>query len=219
MENNDTHKHSAQIQESTSTTTSIPTEIASPEKESSFGPVFEKWEEELHKLKDDFSRQQQQNGQLIEEVSTILNSFSKTAEQTEQKINLLHEKLNNKTKDNIELLGIFVTLFTFISVSASVALQIKSVYHASLFISVFCLCLFAFLHVFHNFIQASEPQRGFQKLCGICMLVFFVVIMLGVFCWQTEQKRASTETHATASLKVADSSTPQLDMAASTKTK
>ena len=219
MENNDTQKHSPQIQESTSTTTSIPTEIASAEKESSFGPVFEKWEEELHKLKDDFAKQQQQTKQMIKEVSTILNSFSETAELTEKKINLLHKKLNNKTKDNIELLGIFVTLFTFISVSASVALQIKSVYHASLFISVFCLCLFAFLHVFHDFIQASDPQRGFKKLCGICFLVFLIAVIMGGFCWKGEREKSSTETYATASLKEENSLTPQLNVATSTKMK
>lgn len=201
-----------------SSTSSIPPVVPS----SSLQEEFLFWKERIKEISDDY----QQFKEQVVQLAAITAERQELAEKANieqmrlsNRIKHIERNLSRQTKNNIELLGIFVTLFTFISVSASVALQIKNVYHASLFISVFCLCLFAFLHVFHNFIQASEPQRGFKKLCGICMLVFFVVIILGTFCWQTEQKRVSTETYATASLKVKNSLTPQLNVATSTKTK
>ena len=201
-----------------SSTSSIPPVVPS----SSLQEEFLFWKERIKEISDDY----QQFKEQVVQLAAITAERQELAEKANieqmhlsNRIKHIERNLSRQTKNNIELLGIFVTLFTFISVSASVALQIKNVYHASLFISVFCLCLFAFLHVFHNFIQASEPQRGFKKLCGICMLVFFVVIILGTFCWQTEQKRVSTETYATASLKVKKSLTPQLNVATSTKTK
>lgn len=210
MENKD-----GQIESSTS---SIPPVIPSPSLPEEF--IF--WKNRIQEISDDYQHFKEQ----VEQLAAISDERQKLAEEANIKqvhlsnrIKQIERNLSRQTKNNIELLGIFVTLFTFISVSASVALQIKSVYHASLFISVFCLCLFAFLHVFHDFIQASDPQRGFKKLCGICFLVFLIAVIMGGFCWKGEREKSSTETYATASLKEENSSTPQLNVATSTKMK
>ena len=210
MENKD-----GQIESSTS---SMPPVIPSP----SLPEEFLFWKNRIQEISDDYQHFKEQ----VEQLAAISDERQKLAEEANIKqvylsnrIKQIERNLSRQTKNNIELLGIFVTLFTFISVSASVALQIKGVYHASLFISVFCLCLFAFLHVFHNFIQASDPQRGFKKLCGICFLVFLIAVIMGGFCWKGEREKSSTETHATASLKGENSLTPQLNVATPTKMK
>lgn len=171
-----------------SLTSSITSEIPSPSLEEDF--AF--WKKKIKEISDDYQQFKENIAQLmaaIDEKQKLADASKKQQEKLANKIKQIERNLSRQTKNNIELLGIFVTLFTFISVSASVALQIKNVYHASLFISVFCLCLFAFLHVFHNFIQANEPQRGVKKLCGICFLVFLVVIIMGGFCWKVERNR------------------------------
>lgn len=171
-----------------SLTSSISSEVPSPSLEKDF--IF--WKQRINEISKDYQQFKENVGQLmaaVDERQKLADASKKQQEHLSNKIKQIERSLSRQTKNNIELLGIFVTLFTFISVSASVALQIKNVYHASLFISVFCLCLFAFLHVFHNFIQASEPQRGFKKLCTICSLVFLVVIIMGGLCWRAERNK------------------------------
>ncbi len=201
-----------------SSTSSIPPVIPSPSLPEEF--IF--WKNRIQEISDDYQQFKENVAQLtaaIDEKQKLADASKKQQEKLSNKIKQIERNLSRQTKNNIELLGIFVTLFTFISVSASVALQIRGVYHASLFISVFCLCLFAFLHVFHDFIQASDPQRGFKKLCGICFLVFLIAVIMGGFCWKEEREKSSTETYATASLKEENLSTSQLNVATSTKMK
>lgn len=162
MENKD-----GQIESSTS---SIPPVIPSPSLPEEF--IF--WKKKIEEIVSDYQELKENVRQIIaitDERQKLAEKSKTEQEQLAKKIKKIERSLARQTKDNIELLGIFVTLFTFISVSASTLLQFKTVYNAIFFLLAFCFCLLLFLHMFHIILRN-------EKIGTKCWIVFYIVVLL-----------------------------------------
>lgn len=131
-----------------------------------------------------------------------IDGIRKSLVEAEQKQNSLKKELDNEskrhTKESVEILGIFISLFTFISVSVSIALQFNTVFHAAFILMVFLTGLMCFVYLFHHVL--NHKHRPLKKLYyfnrrfslkifllhhwrtgGYCFLIPFVLaILLGL---------------------------------------
>ena len=125
-----------------------------------------------------------------------LNPLHEGLKDAKKQIASLQDDLYKQTRNSLEFFGIFATLFTFISVSASTVLQFRNVFHSVFFLAAFCFCLLFFLHLFHMIVQKG-------KLGTYAWIVFYVVILLvcgigGSLCYYYGNKLPSTLTEDTA---------------------
>lgn len=173
-----------------STTSSSSTDSFLPENSPSVeNTQFEFWKNKLNELENTIKQQSSQIEQVNEknaESLVMIQESEQIVKNLRKEVSKISGDVKKHTKENIELLGIFVALFTFISVSSSVALQIKGIYHAAFFISVFCLCLFSFLHFLHSLLQENEGYVWKKVWCVFCGLLVLITIGLGWLCWNFE---------------------------------
>jgi len=139
---------------------------------------YKKIQEDINRLNkkiEDFSKNEEQ-------YSTIIDNLKK--EQAELKKNY-DEALNDSQKKIIETMGVFVALFTFISISTTTLLNFQNIYNSLFFLSAFTLILTSFLGVFH-FILTKELK--FKDLSIILVIPFFCTICFGIICFFKDPK-------------------------------
>ena len=101
----------------------------------------------------------------------------------------LTEKIEKEAKRGqvkiIESIGIFVAIFTFISVSSDTFLKFESIYNALFFLSIFTIILTSFIIVFH-FILNIDSDEGLQikKLLKVlsCLIIPFSLVAIVIYC-------------------------------------
>ncbi len=108
-------------------------------------------------------------GAMIKETLNKTNETQKAWRKIEDKqkdlssrFEELENRENEQTRNNIEILGVFITLFTFISVSVSIVLQFETVYHAAFVLMVFLTGLMCFIYMFHHVL--NHKHRPLKKL-------------------------------------------------------
>lgn len=74
----------------------------------------------------------------------------------------LEKREKEQTRNNIEILGLFITFFTFISVSVSIILQLKTVFHAAFVLMVLLTGLMVFLYFFHHLLH--HEHKPLEKI-------------------------------------------------------
>ncbi len=102
---------------------------------------------------------------FTEAISDIKKSLDEAKKQQNDLKNELAEESKRHTKESIEILGVFITLFTFISVSVSIALQFNTVFHAAFILMVFLTGLMCFVYMFHHVLN--------HKHCPLKKLYYF----------------------------------------------
>ena len=127
---------------------------------------------ELEKQIGTINKDKQELEKKINEISNKTNEVIQTSHKAKQEIRKMSREVQVTERKSIEFLGIFVTLFTFISVSASTVLQFKNVLHSNFFLASFCFCLLLFLHLFHLVLRN-------EKLGKLCWGVFYFIALLG----------------------------------------
>lgn len=106
-------------------------------------------------------------------------AISKSLDEAKQQQDNLKKELDNEskrhTKESVEILGIFITLFTFISVSTSIVLQLKTVFHAAFVLMVLLTGLMTFLYLFHHLLHHEhKPLEEMQYEQGKSRIITFI---------------------------------------------
>lgn len=99
-----------------------------------------------------------------------IDELNKKTEEVNKKADNIDKKVGDAQSQYIEILGIFVSLFTFISISTTTLLNFQNIYSALFFLSVFLFCLVSFLVVFH-FILREQLGWAWLFVVGIPLIV------------------------------------------------
>jgi len=106
----------------------------------------------------------------IQELEKKNNDVIEMSRKAKKEMGRMSREVKVTERKSLEFLGIFVTLFTFISVSASTVLQFKNVHHSVFFLASFCFCLLLFLHLFHLVLRN-------EKIGKKCWVVFYIIAL------------------------------------------
>ena len=93
----------------------------------------------------------QEKVKSMDGFSEAIYGIQNAVKEAQGKVDKLNQESQQRTKENIEILGIFITFFTFISVSTSIILQLKTVFHAAFVLMVLLTGLMVFLYLKYNF--------------------------------------------------------------------
>lgn len=140
--------------------------------------IFEKLQLQIVKLEKRIEENDQQKKQLeqqIQQTDERTNQLLQTSNNAKKDIKRMSREVKITERKSLEFLGIFVTLFTFISVSASALLQFKTVYHSIFFLLSFCFCLLLFLHLFHLILRN-------EKIGKKSWTVFYFIVLASCVC-------------------------------------
>lgn len=104
------------------------------------------------------------------------------------------EKIEESQKKIIETMGVFVALFTFISISTNILLKFQNIYSALFFLSTFAFILTVFLFVFHFILSIKEGESVLKNFAWAISIPALVAIIFGIilFC-QKEKNNASVD--------------------------
>ena len=167
MEKSDNKNNAIQHQEDISTASeesgSLNTSISS----SSLGKTAEKYRYELlsQKIADDFRKQQVEiNRRNKEFQEKYLESFKKEyKDDVAQKTKDLEDKIENSKLSVIETLGMFIALFTFISVDFQVFKSYRDPMAISALTAILIGAIFLFIVVFDYFILQARKVRKTEE--------------------------------------------------------
>ncbi len=143
---------------------------------------YKKIQKTISKLNKKIDDETKKFSKFETQYSTIINDLK--GEQLELKRNY-DEALNNSQKKLIETMGVFVALFTFISISTTTLLNFQNIYNSLFFLSAFALILTSFLGIFH-FILTKE--LNFKDLSLIIVVPFLCTICFGIICFFKDPK-------------------------------
>ena len=85
---------------------------------------------------------------LIGDLEKFKKGIEKGIDESNKKIQDQDSKITNQSNKNIEILALFATFFTFISVNVQVFSNLKNLYQSLIFVFFFGLILIAFLMLF-----------------------------------------------------------------------
>lgn len=106
----------------------------------------------------------------IKELERKNNDVIEMSRKAKKEMGRMSREVKVTERKSLEFLGIFVTLFTFISVSASTVLQFKNVHHSVFFLASFCFCLLLFLHLFHVVLRNEKIEKK-------CWVIFYIIAL------------------------------------------
>lgn len=128
----------------------------------------------------------QEKVKSMDGFSEAIYGIQNAVKEAQGKVDKLNQESQQRTKENIEILGIFITFFTFISVSTSIILQLKTVFHAAFVLMVLLTGLMVFLYFFHHLLHHEhKPLEAIPYKKGECHFWTFMKFQwkTGNFCY------------------------------------
>lgn len=124
----------------------------------------------------------------IQGILDVVNSVKKESMETAEKISIktAKEKTNEILKENLpkytETLGVFVALFTFVSIQVQVFSKVSSLGNAIIFTFLIFLCMIGFLFMLHWVISIKSGSIKESVASTLIPLVSLsIVILTGFF--------------------------------------
>ncbi|MDD6153416.1 MAG: hypothetical protein PUC11_05670 [Elusimicrobia bacterium] len=155
--------------------------------------IFERLSYNLSKLEKKIDELDKEKTALEDKITATEKKnqeFTRALRKAEHAVRKMSREVKVTERKSLEFLGIFITLFTFISVSASTVLQFKNVHHSIFFLASFCFCLLLFLHLFHLVLRN-------EKIGKKCWIIFYSIVLLScgggaVLCYHHGNKTKDT---------------------------
>lgn len=127
------------------------------------------WLEDLNRKVESLQLKAAQSSGLNDQIdninAAIIDAQKQITKLKKDNDNLKQELIaiaKQNTKESLEILGIFISLFTFISISASIVLQFETVFHAAFILMLFLIGLMTFLYLFHHLVHGEH--RPLKKI-------------------------------------------------------
>jgi len=113
--------------------------------------------------------------------TTSVNPYQDALTKTNKEIKLLKKEVKEVKRNSIkiiEILGIFVALFTFVSVDIQILRNISSLNNAVFFVLLMFFCLIGFVFFLHIVLNNQFKIINFLILIGLlfAIMIFFIVM-------------------------------------------
>lgn len=126
--------------------------------------------------KDDVGKLEERISKLESEVKDTIDVEVKKASER------FNQEIQNRETKTIEILAIFFTLFTFISVDVSIFNRVDDLYTAIWFILLFTLCSIIILSTLFLFIsREKEREKKFKIVLGVSLAILVLCVFLPNF--------------------------------------
>jgi hypothetical protein len=122
---------------------------------------------------------------LIGDLEKFKKGIEKGIDESNKKIQDQDSKITNQSNKNIEILALFATFFTFISVNVQVFSNLKNLYQSLIFVFFFGLILISFLMLFFSYTRdfwiekkdKDEDKNTGKKDWRVRTLIIFIVLL------------------------------------------
>jgi uncharacterized membrane protein len=117
--------------------------------------------------------------ELKNNLKTLQSNVAKAVSKSDEKISVQEGKISAQSNKNIEILALFATFFTFISVNVQVFSNLKNLYQSLIFVFFFGLILIAFLMLFFAYTRKFWEEGEIWRWASVGV---FLLLLVGSAC-------------------------------------
>jgi len=113
----------------------------------------------------------------ISDISTSLDALKKELDYQKKRIKFQGRRIRKQQIKYTEILGVFVALFTFVSINIQIFSRITSLNNAMIFVILMFFCLIGFVLFLHLILSS---QLSTIKFFGLVCFLFFIMIIFSL---------------------------------------
>ncbi|MDO8610182.1 MAG: hypothetical protein Q7R95_06530 [bacterium] len=116
----------------------------------------------------------------IDQIRRSMEELEATVPNLKQEVVELQKEIRGKEIKIIEIIGVFITLFTFISVNVNIFTNVRDIYTAVWFMLIMTVCSLIILSFLFLVINTENDFKKWIFLF-LCLILLIVIIFLPIF--------------------------------------